>query len=898
MTPPPPVPSPAFATSFWTPDYRTGLAVLFQKLGQGVAENSQLLDFIGARIAHETAFAAALASSPSKTASASANAAAGFDRDEGASIKQAFARYLDETAQQAAEHGHIASALERTVRTPFAQYARAHADRIDTARAAVQRLVDEYAQAGANVGKAQQAYFAKARKLEDFTEPARGVITSPSSSSNGVALTLNMPDSPQTPSTPPPPPAAVPLQETVLGSLTYTAPQLEQLLKSMLGLIPRTTIKLPILGAYENVSSGEEIVHYVRKFLAIRSLGDAEKVGQGLVDNGFLRLLGAVGSKFAGVESAHYQWQSKAFDFTAEAADQDDVRQRPKRASTLTGARGATLSKLSLVSGYFSNLLAEDDLSGTARESHMAKLQAEIADADARYQELVAALDMQRCGLERQIHETLVYMQQCERDRMAAVKRVMADFVNALGSRFDALRASTDRMRMHQQIMDPLKDLNYLIDRYKTGPFAPTPVVYDNFFKQTKVQTFGVDLKHSAFVVPKFLDFLANERGTDDAGAAAAAAGDAEQAPSEASVASDKTAEFPSAKPALTVTTTSASAMLEHKRSKYRNIAAALLPVLVALWTGPQVPSVALQTLRGKLNTGREFSAFEVFGDQPLPVVVATAKEYLLELPDSVVSSTVYDVIKTTYAKADTASSAMMDDEARKEDARLKLEQRLDRLVGLLSHLPQVNVDTLQLLVTHFAEIAGLPESGPACEDEPVLAQVKYLARALAPYILRPRATTALTLADTHPHLFLADLMVHRDAVFADVQQRLSVAHEARTRSRSASSSEANRRFQIEARNREIAAAAVLAATGASSTAGGTRTSSQTLRPLTLARRKSEAHHQTENGLLSVAAPDKKSHRRSLSSSSPLSLFLSPGPPASASAATAPVPAAATAQVE
>lgn len=937
---PVPVPVQAFSSSFWTPDYLQGISVLFNKLEQGVSENTQVVDFITARISQESAFATNIQKA-SKDISTSKPATHGFNRDEGASLKQAFQSFLDESAFQGNEHGNIAAALERTVRGPFSQYALAHKTRIAQSRALLVSMSEDYKKSVANVAKAQQVYFTKARQLEDFSDPTISssvprIVTSPSSSSpqTSIALTLNTPDSPKRqvlaatsrPVSIPAPAAAaaapvppVVPQNIVIGSLSFTPAQFATLLQSMLSTIPQKTLKLPILGSYEHASTGEDIVVYIRKYLTIRSLGDAEKFGQALVDNGYLRLVAAVGSKFSGTESAHFQWLPKAFHYDPEAQLKEAAEaqaaaaaaaaktEEVKTPSEPSTPAAAALSKLSKVGGYFSNLLnEEDDESGlTPRETQMNKLQREIADNDLRYQDLVRALDAQRVRLEQKMFETFNFVQQCERDRLIAVKRVMLDFVQATSKADDTLKESRARMLMHQECVDPIKDLNYLIERYKTGTYAPSPVVYDSFFNTAaKIQTFGVDLKHSAFMLPAFLDFMANS----DAPEAAKTEVDNTDTQSVGSVASDKTTEFPSSKPLLSLAT-SASAIAKALKFKYKGISEEKRVLLTGLWSAPQASSLQIQTLRSQINTGKEFPAFDVLCIVPMPVVVSVLKEFLLELPDSIVSSTVYDIIKTTYAKTTTQPAAPMDEQAALEDQRLKLNQRIERIVGLLSHLPQVNIDGLQTLITHFAEITGLPEHGSVTD---VPESVKDLSRAMAPYILKPRTTTALTMTDKHPVLFLQDLIVHREQVFTEVQRRMSLAQEARTRSRSASSSEANRRFQIEARNREIAAAAIQAASGLNGGAKSSTTTSTTtgtaaadvniavspaptqsgsgsaMRPLTLSPMASQRKNGSltpsggsSNDLLKVAAAgETRSHRRSLSTSSrpPLSMFLSPEP--------------------
>jgi hypothetical protein len=75
---------PGFADSFWTPDYASGLGVLYTKLQQGVSENRQLLTVASLRADAEGAYSARLGDiAPSVD-----RISTGFSRDEGASVKK------------------------------------------------------------------------------------------------------------------------------------------------------------------------------------------------------------------------------------------------------------------------------------------------------------------------------------------------------------------------------------------------------------------------------------------------------------------------------------------------------------------------------------------------------------------------------------------------------------------------------------------------------------------------------------------------------------------------------------------------------------------------------------------------------------------------------------------
>ncbi|KAF5097483.1 hypothetical protein D0Z03_001395 [Geotrichum reessii] len=905
----------SFATSFWTPDYISGVNVLFDKLEQGVAENAQVLTFLSNRISVESAYAANLETTARDVQTGSA-ASAGFNRDEGASLKQAFTSILDESRIQGQEHSRIAAHLERLVRGPFAQYASEHRQRIADAKTSLVGQIRNYHKATLQVGKAQQAYFTKARQLEDFSDSSvPKIVTSPISSSP----TRHQQRSRQLPPQTPPsnisnqPLGAPTVRADIrIGSLVFPYDKFCLLLKSMTSTIPQETLRITLLGSYEHVIEGEQLVSYARKYVNLKSLGDAERFGQWLVDHGFLRLVGAVGSRFSGSTNSKYQWQPVAFapetvldsgalSGTPVSAQNTpgSVSSTPKGSATAIGSGGLTSPKaaqlrghkktFSLVSGYFSGFIGEAD--DSTRESQMSKLQREITEADQKYQELVLALDEQRCNLEQSIYEKLGYMQQCERDRLAAVKTVLKDFSTAVTKSFAVLTRTTERMNLHEEVIDTQKDFSYLVDRYKTGEYAPQPVTYNNFFKRgEKIQTFGVDLENSAFLVPQTLDFLTLPNTLNPTGSAETVSTSSEQADEKKtedekkddddktddnddthSTKSDKTAEFPSVvgKPAMLVTTETGNIL--PNRTKYRNLSKESRQLLLDLWTSPSATIIEIQSLRNLLNTGAKLGNFnKIVSTVPLPVVISMIKDFLLELPDSIVTSTVYDSVKNTYAPSSKHTP----------------EEQIDRIVNLLSHLARVNIETLQLLVTHFAEIASLPEEHDPTADEPVSETVDLLSQHLSRFILRPRINTAVTLADKHPQRFLREVLLHRVEIFGRVIQRLE---DARSRSRSTSNADTaatmRRQNIIEARQREL-----MASPPSSSSSSSSPTLSppqNALRPLALSSSSDllsvtgmsaagGASSGTNSGGLVPPSASSLKHKRSFSGANrpPLSMFL------------------------
>ena len=75
---------PGFTESFWSPDYAGGLGILFQKLQQGVIENSQVLTIASMRADAEEMYSDKLAD----IAPTIDRMSGGFMRDDGASTRK------------------------------------------------------------------------------------------------------------------------------------------------------------------------------------------------------------------------------------------------------------------------------------------------------------------------------------------------------------------------------------------------------------------------------------------------------------------------------------------------------------------------------------------------------------------------------------------------------------------------------------------------------------------------------------------------------------------------------------------------------------------------------------------------------------------------------------------
>ncbi|KAK4956123.1 hypothetical protein LTR28_005941, partial [Elasticomyces elasticus] len=296
-----------FASSFWSSDYAGGLGVLFGKLQQGVQETQQMLTIARLRADAEDLYGQKLGDI--ETATARING--GFQKDDGASVKKAYEGVRNEMIEAAKNHRKIASNIRELVVNPFGRWCEAHAARIQNSQDDLQARIRIHDKQADVVRTYRSQYYNKCRRVEDldeeeklaFQDPGSEVATSPKPQK---IPTVKLPE-------PEDPEEEEPID---IGDETYTPEQVKKILTHMLGSIRVGEAKVPILGTYQNVSTGAAITEYIQRHLGGSSVSYAERIGQDLVTHGFLRLVGNVGNTFANSSKMNYQWRPKVFQIT------------------------------------------------------------------------------------------------------------------------------------------------------------------------------------------------------------------------------------------------------------------------------------------------------------------------------------------------------------------------------------------------------------------------------------------------------------------------------------------------------------------------------------------------------------------------------------------------------
>ena len=408
----------------------------------------------------------------------------GFARDDGASVRKAYEGVRTEMEDASKNHKKIAQNIRDLVINPFSRWCEAHESRIQDSQDELQSRIKAHDKQAETVKKLRSNYFNKCRLVEDIEEENKLAFQDPETSPKGKQPIPEIKVEPE-----PPVEEDEPYE---IGDETYSPDQVKKILAHMLGNIKMGETKT-FLGTYQNTSVGTDIVEYLQKNMNTSSVSYAERIGQDLITHGFLRLL-SVGNTFANSSKMSYQWKSKAF----EMAGVPEKKVPLARTFSLptAGQEGADSPVVGAVSEY----LEKWNVINTARpnETPAEKLHREAREADERYKAGIKKLDEMRCELEEAIFVHLKFLERCELDRLKAIKTVVLDFSGSISNVIPSLQSTVDNMMLYQETVQPLGDLRYFLENYRTGGFAPRVMVYENYYNKVDEQTFGVDLEPRA----------------------------------------------------------------------------------------------------------------------------------------------------------------------------------------------------------------------------------------------------------------------------------------------------------------------------------------------------------------------------------------------------------------
>ncbi|KAI3405218.2 rga8 [Candida oxycetoniae] len=584
----------SFAENFWTQDYHSGFETLFFQLNEGIRENDDFVNLFRKRMESELLYGTSLHNIALEIKPTSKRQT---NDDFVSTIKNAYSELIENFTKESRFHLEIAENIENSVLKPFEKWCGEHEQRIAYSQTTVSDEYKKLKYSQNQVEKLQKRYFNKCRMLEEF----RNHHSEQELQEELSDLEFQKRISQQQKNG---------LEEegedgvdddnggTGKGSsggaefshAKLNSKQTEEMLRQMLTGITQFAHKVPILGTYQNVSTGSAITQWALDNIPElnNNLERAECFGQDLIKNEFLKIIGTMGKSFINSSQFCYQWKPKAFEIAKLAPDyQTD--------STATFGKG-------LGQFNFDDVKEAIGVSSVdyTDKSQYPKLLNEVSSLDAQYYTKVVELDIKRCKFEELVMDHLTFMQKCELDRLKAIKKATFDFIGNFHSRINIMQDISGELQLLEETINPKNDLKFLIENYATGNFKPQVTLYDNYYDSNIRQTFGVDLNVKSRIDKKVVPILIQ-------------------------------------------------CILSHLDHVYPELKDD--EERINIWTQP-IHLSNVHKLRLQLNDQNDPHKINELLTQSNPSVVTNVlKLYFMELPDSIIPHNFYDVIKLLYSK-------------------------------------------------------------------------------------------------------------------------------------------------------------------------------------------------------------------------------------------------------
>lgn len=627
----------SFAEHFWSSDYALGPEALFAELYEGIKENNDFILLFLKRMELEHSYGTQLSTIDSLTKKTSKRHT---DDDYVSTIKNAYEKITETFSKQGSFHLDRANNIKSLVLDPFSQWSLEHEERVSYSEAMIQDKNKAFKSAKSNLERLQKRYFNKCRMLEEFKahypeEDLDALAEAAQESHEKNPTDDEKAESEEN-------------QSFSLGGVVHDYAHTKDILTQMLTTIELKSHKVPILGTYHNVSTGAAITQWTWDNVPDYqgNVAKAERFGQDLIDNGFIRLIGSMSANKSFINSSQFYYQWKPIVFEITKLSELDISNKQKNPNN--DAIAASNAKSNQFAYYFEDVKQAMGIDSVdyKDKSQFGKLLKEVEALDSQYFQQTKDFDKLRCDYEEIIMDHLTFMTKCELDRLKAVKKVTFDFLATFADNIVELKKTCDELFVVEETIHPVNDLKFLIKNYATGRFDPHVLLYDNYYNSNIRQTFGVDLN-----VKSRLD-----------------------------------------KKAVPILVQSILLYLDEVYPELENDVER-----TNLWTQP-VHLSKVHQVRLKLNELSDQTSIQKVLRATDPMTLTNVfKLYFLELPDSIVPHNYFDLIKTLYLSYPVSS----------EDKKVD-KTRINGLQNTLSELPVSNLATLDAILTHFNRLVSI----------------------------------------------------------------------------------------------------------------------------------------------------------------------------------------------
>ncbi|KAG2183238.1 hypothetical protein INT43_006242 [Umbelopsis isabellina] len=712
-----------FESSFWSqkftgtnvPEYQQGLRILHDKLAQSKTENDEVIAFLRERVSLEESYAVKLTDQGQQR-----QKSRGFLRDEGATLKKGFDSLRAASELLGSQHMELALNIHDVVLKPLLKMNDEYKTEVSSAKRNIDMKFKQFDNSVKDMDRLKNYYIRKCRDADRAeeqavliaSETAKNIASQDKTESSDSSIQdtdekeeqSEDPQGQRNEAETTSPALETEKQETfTLAGQVYSASEFEGLIAKMRQEIPVGEHKIAIFGTYQNTSTGENIARWLQQNVPVckDSPAAADLIGQQLISAYHVfKLIGQLGDKFVPSSSSIYQW--KTIQTSPEIATNGYATSALEGVSGFFGKFGNTISSnASTIPGLPNSGVPGEEPYKIARQ--------EAVQADVAYEKSVRKLDNVRLQLEQLLFAHFSEMEQLEIDRISTIKRAFIEFGALMSNTLPTSKAIYEQMLLYQQTLKPDQDIQYIIQQYFVSGFAPKAVLYENFYHGHALdQSFGVSLiddsKTSETGIPKIVQLFLNA--------------------------------------------------LEEKT---KNMS---LPDVMAVWATP-VALDKVHIVRNELNVPIDQLNDNTMETYDPALLAGTLRLYLRELPESVVTSELYEAIKSLY----TDSKLIMSPSDNQEEA-----VRVQAVAKLLTTMPKAHYTTLKALMGHFdSKLKGSANN----KEQPheVGGSNDFLTKigqAFGSLLLWPRYATYTTTMDRHLAHLVRDFLSHYDTIFSE----------------------------------------------------------------------------------------------------------------------------------
>ncbi|RCH92129.1 hypothetical protein CU098_005429 [Rhizopus stolonifer] len=120
----------------------------------------------------------------------------------------------------------------------------------------------------------------------------------------------------------------------------------------------------------------------------------------------------------------------------------------------------------------------------------------DMFEADKDYRKAVMKVEKLRIQTEQILFVHYEEMESLELERIQTIKHAFISMAASLSNAIPRCKELFDNLMLYQETLKPDKDVQFIVEQYRTGHFCPKPILYENYFHGTASdQLFGVPLE-------------------------------------------------------------------------------------------------------------------------------------------------------------------------------------------------------------------------------------------------------------------------------------------------------------------------------------------------------------------------------------------------------------------